>query len=93
MKYNENLFNHLWKYVEWAKFEWCSLIYNPMTNKMFAYDFEDKKIRSISYVIQCMLDNGMLHECFSQHELFLLEKSVPKRFKLEIRGYFDERKN
>ena len=91
MKYNETLFNHLWKYVEWAKFNWCSLIYNPLNQKMFAYDFEDKKVRSISYVIQCVLDNGMLDECFSQLELQSLEKVIPRRFKLEIRGYFNER--
>ena len=91
MKYNEDLFNLLDKYVEWAKFNWCSLIYNPIINKMFAYDFEDKKVRSISYVIQCMLDNGMIDECFSQSELQSLEKVIPKRFKIEIREYFNER--
>lgn len=87
MNYNEDLFNYLWKYVEWAKFNWCSLIYNPIKNKMFAYDFEDKKVRSISYVIQCMLDNGMLDECFSQHEIKELIKVVPKRFKPYMRDY------
>lgn len=87
MKYNEDLFNLLDKYVEWAKFNRCSLIYNPITNKMFAYDFEDKKVRSISYVIQCMLDNEMLDECFSQHEIKELIKVVPKRFKPYVRDY------
>ena len=87
MKYNENLFNLLDKYVEWAKFNWCLLIYNPLNQKMFAYDFEDKKVRSISYVIQCMLDNGMLDECFSQHELIELVEVVPKRFKPCVKDY------
>ena len=87
MKYDEDLYAFLNKYVKWAKIDWCVLVHNTNTNKMYAYDMEDHCERSISYIISLMLENGMLNECFTQGELEMLLYSVPKRFKKEIEYY------
>ena len=87
MKYDDYLFKIINKYTRWAKFDWCLLIHDKHTNKMYTYDIEDHTRRSISYIIECMLENGMLNECFTQDELEILLSSVPKRFKKEIEYY------
>ena len=86
MKFNSVLFKLLDKYVSWAKFDWCLLIINYL-DKMYCYDMEEHKKRSISYLIKCMIDNGMLNECFTQKELKDLYEAIPKRFKKEIYYY------
>lgn len=87
MKYDEYLYMFLNKYTRWAKFDWCLLIHDQHNDKMYVYDMEDHKRRSISYVISMMIENGMLNECFTQGELEMLLYSVPKRFKKEIEYY------
>lgn len=87
MKYNPLLFDLLDKYTTWAKFDWCCLVYSPTTEDMYIYDNEDKKKRTINYLIKTILDNGMLDECFTLDELTLLYILVPKKFKKEIAYY------
>lgn len=81
MKYNEKLWNLLNKYTNWAKMDWSCLVYNNLHDKMYVYDFEDRKVRSISYLIKCVFDNGMLEECFTQDEMQEFKENIPKRFK------------
>lgn len=87
MKYNYPLYELINRYCTWAKFDWCCLIYNPTGDTMSAYDFEENKPRTMNYVIKCMIDNGMLNECFTLEELTTLYVLVPKKFKKEIMYY------
>lgn len=86
MIFNSILFRLLDKYVSWAKFDWCFIDINSQ-DKIYCYDMEEHRKRSISYLIKCMIDNGMLNECFTEKELKDLYDVIPKRFKKEI-GYY-----
>jgi len=55
--------------------------------KIEFYDLEEHKKRSLSYVLRCILDNGMLNDCYDKNEIITLAHLSPPRFSKEINLY------
>lgn len=83
------MYDLLDKYLTWAKFDWCYMRELP-NGKLSFYDLEEHKKRSESYVLRCILDNGMLNECYTLDELLDLAWLVPIKFTKEIVDYIKE---
>lgn len=83
------LFELMNKYLDFAQFNWCYMRQRP-NGKLYFYDLEERKYRSLSYVLRCVLDNGMLDECYTLDELLDLAWLVPLKFTKEIVDYIKE---
>ena len=77
------MYDLLDKYLTWAKFDWCYMRELP-NGKLSFYDLEEHKKRSLSYVLHCILDNGMLNDCYNKDEIIALAYLSPPRFSKEI---------
>ena len=90
MKYNEELWDLLSKYINWAKFDWA-LLYIDDKNNIMVKDNEYNATYDIFWFLEIMYDNGMLDECYSQEELIKLRDFIPyKELKKEIEYYIKE---
>lgn len=83
------MYDLLDKYLTWAKFDWCYITISR-TGKLKFYDLEEHKYRSLSYILRCILDNGMLDECYTNDEIITLMHFAPPRFVKEISLYLKE---
>lgn len=84
-----NKYSLFYKYVRFAGFDWCYLI-TDKRGILRIYDYEERRRIGTREFLQCMIDNGMLNECYSAYELAVLCDYVPDEFKMEINYYLEE---
>lgn len=82
MKYNPMLFKTLSKYLKETKANWCILGATERDNKwyMFLYDTITHKRRSLTYLLNLMIEHRLFTEIFTQKELDNLRKCLPHSF-------------
>lgn len=77
------------KYAIFAGFDWLDLKLDAKDRLCF-HDVEEQRHISLNDVLKAILDNGMLDECYSKHELEFLFNIVPDEFKMEINFYLED---
>lgn len=83
------IYDLIYKYSQWANFDWLWMYFDRKGVIRF-YDYEEKQPTSLTKVLRSIFDNGMLDECFSEHELEVFFDYVPDEFKMEINYYLEE---
>ena len=93
MKNTQTNWDLLTKYITWAKYDWAELKEDKDKDIIYVYDHEENRKHTSNYLIELILDNGMLDECYTQEEIKKLSTAVPKeKFKKEIKLYIKKEK-